>query len=235
MMTQISNQEKFQTDLGKSLSSFDKSVRAEFQHFIDNIEQDITEHLRRVQNAGMSELSVFQPFNPQVIILRNGQRISFQEWQKQNGLKDDRFSRYFSFSDRKLNRRDFQLSELLFPIVDEFRKRVKKPVRINSAYRSQEEQDDLRKRGFRAAKYSPHVQGMALDIDTVSKAETYAHVRILEQISKELDIKIRIGFRKYLKDGNTFIHFDVCPEYFAQGKPFHHLKHSEAWERQARW
>ena len=234
-MTQISNQEKIRADLEKNLSSFETTIYADIQHLKDNVEQSIAEYLHGVQNAGVSELTAYQPFVPQAIILKNGQRISFREWQKQNGLKDDRFSKYFSFLDRKLNRRDFQLSELLFPIVDEFRKRVKKPVRINSGYRSQEEQDDLRKRGHRAAKFSPHVQGMALDIDTISKTETYTHVRILEQISKELDIKIRIGFRKYLKDGNTFIHFDVCPEYFAQGKPFHHLKHSEAWERQARW
>ena len=216
----------------------DLSIQSAFRDYQKKVNQAGHELYGQISKEinDMPEVeSEIQPFAPQVIILRNGQRMPFSEWQKKHGISADKFSQYFSFRDKKLDRPDFQLSELLFPIIDEFRKQVRKPVFINSAYRSQAEQDNLIAKGHRAVKNSPHTQGMAIDIDTLTPAETYRHVRILEAVAKKLDIKIRIGFRKYLKDGNTFIHFDVAPEYFAKGKPFHHINHAEAWERQARW
>jgi hypothetical protein len=60
-------------------------------------------------------------------------------------------------------------------------------------------------------------------------------VRILKEVANKLKITIRIGNEEYLEKGQTFIHFDVAPEFYAPGKPWNKFPHPAAWEKKTTW
>jgi len=176
------------------------------------------------------------------VVLKDGTETSLVNWQKLYGLPvgSNKVGIHFSLDDNKL-REDLKeygalvVNEQLIRVLDAFRDKLGVPVNINSFNRSREKQVSLVKAGYRAAVFSPHEAKMAADVDTTSKEQTLQWVRILKEVSLEVGIKVRIGFMDYLNNGQSFIHIDVCPEYFAPGKPFNKKTHPSAWEQVITW
>lgn len=124
----------------------------------------------------------------------------------------------------------------LFEVIQKYRDLKGLAVSINALNRSREKQEQLIADGFRAAKVSPHEYFLAADIDTISWEDTQASVKLLRQAAKEVGYKIRLGWKDYWnKDKSTFIHVDVCPEYFANGKVWYGKKHPIQWESAIEW
>ena len=171
-----------------------------------------------------------------MIIMVDGSLIPLSEYQKENGLKEDQLSVNFGKGDTALWREPFTYSVLLISLIQQFRERKGKPVRINSGFRSHKKQESLIKEGYRAASYSVHEEGLAFDIDTHSYEETISDVDLLMLVAKEMGIKIRIGYMEYwFEKKQTFFHVDVAPMYYAKGKPWHSKRHHPAWEYQQTW
>lgn len=167
-----------------------------------------------------------------IIILLNGTKVSLSEFQSLYGIKSDQVGRYFGMNEFP---NPFIMAEPVIRLADLVRGFMGKPLHLNSSYRSQRKQDELRKSEFRAAFYSPHVKGMAFDIDTTSEAETYALVAALEYCADLLGYKIRLGFKDYLLDGHTFVHVDVTPMYYGKGKIYNRTDHPFQWETERKW
>lgn len=177
-----------------------------------------------------------------VVVTKLGKEITLKEWQKLYQLPENStmIGKHFSTTERIIARdiADYGrivVNEQLMRVLDRFREKIKKPVNINSFNRDENKQAALTEQGLRTATHSPHVVFMAVDIDTTSALETREYVRILEGVGKELGIKIRLGYDDYLNNGQTFIHLDVCPEYFSKGKPFHYRPHPIQWESEIKW
>ena len=153
------------------------------------------------------------------IITAKGEILDLAIWQKSKGYEPTQLGKYFSTNEEKLSG-DFILHEHLFTILDKLREYAKKPIRINSAYRTAAQQKELQKNNEGAVNNSPHVWGLAIDIDTRSNKETENYVKILLIIAKELGLQIRLGFTQYqnMTPAKTFIHLDVTPEMFGKGK-----------------
>lgn len=166
------------------------------------------------------------------IILKTGEVVPLYQWQRLRRLQPGKMSKNFSVSEFP---EAFEISEILIDLLQAYRDERKKPVHLNSTYRTKSKQDELRRKGYRAARYSPHVVGMGADIDTYSERDTREGVRALKKISRRLKIEIRLGYVKYLNDGNTFIHVDVCPEYYGRNKIFHDVPHPLVWETKREW
>lgn len=179
---------------------------------------------------------------PITIITRAGDEISLEQWQKLYGLEvgSSQIGKHFSATEPRFAR-DIQtfgklvVNELLMIVLDEFRTRRGFAVNINSFNRTAAYQAELKEKGFRTATFSPHEALMAADIDTTTADQTRSEAGLLQLIGMELGIRIRVGYEDYLKAGQTFIHVDVCPEYFGAGKPFHHQPHPKAWEQVLTW
>ncbi|HEY3403890.1 MAG TPA: hypothetical protein VGK59_10915 [Ohtaekwangia sp.] len=181
---------------------------------------------------------------PVKIITLSGTEVALEEWQDLYGggqLKGtDKFGLYFSATEQRFAK-DIQeygqliVNEALIRVLDHFRHTLKLPVTINSFNRDENKQKSLAEAGYRTATHSPHVVKMAADIDTSSPEETRSRVRILQRCAQELGFKVRIGYEQYLTEGSTFIHVDVCPEFYAPGKPFHNKPHPAVWEKQTVW
>jgi len=174
--------------------------------------------------------------------LRDGTQLNLAAWQKHYGLPvdSDKIGRHFSISEHRFDE-DIKLfgalvvNEPLMQVMDATREALDRPLKINSFNRSQAKQDALKAAGFKTAKTSPHVALMAADIDTTTPAQTREMVKVIQQVSALLGIKVRLGFEQYLKAGQTFVHLDVCPEYFAPGKPFAGVDHPLVWELVITW
>jgi len=175
-------------------------------------------------------------------ISKSGHEMTLKEWQKFYGLPENsqKIGKYFSTTERKFAQDIAEfgglvVNELLMKVLDRFREKLKKPVNINSFNRSAAKQAELTAAGFRTAKFSPHEVFMAADIDTDSPIESRTYANMIKGIANELGIKIRVGVEDYIKAGQTFIHVDVCPEYYAKGKPFHSKPHPLQWESAITW
>jgi hypothetical protein len=155
--------------------------------------------------------------------------------------------------------------ELVMRVLDAYREAMNQPVPVNSFNRSKAKQVELTAHGYRTATFSPHevhkendkfLHGAtAVDADTpgiddlkknrpdVSRDELWKvavkinreSVRILKEVANKLKIIIRIGNEEYLEKGQTFIHFDVAPEFYAPGKPWNKFPHPAAWEKKTTW
>lgn len=200
--------------------------------------------------------------NKVVVITEGGFEISLEQWQKQYGLEigSDKIGKYFSLTEKRF-RKDIELfgklvvNALLIRVMDAYRVAINKSVTVNAFNRNKEYQSILTAKGFRTAKFSPHEVYLAVDIDTPGVDDLRKlypkltddklwdmaveinrdRTKILIECAKKLNIKIRIGNESYLKDGSTFLHVDVCPEYYAKGKPYHIQHHPKVWEVEARW
>ena len=190
-----------------------------------------------------------------IVITREGKQISLTEWQKLYNLTpgSHRIGEFFWLQEDRF-KKDIEMygelivNEMLIRFLDGLRKASNHPINLNAFNRSEQHQQNLKAKGFRAAEVSPHVVrrvktanevlihgAVAGDVDTLSKDDTYALVKTAKEVSSILKIKVRMGYEDYLKDGSTFVHFDTCPEYYAPGKPWHHLPHPAAWEKVITW
>lgn len=166
-----------------------------------------------------------------------GTYITLEQWQQQYGLEvgSDQIGKHFKYSEGKFKQdledyNELIICEPLMMVMDEIRTLSKKPFIVNSFNRNEAKQEQLKASGFRAATTSPHVAKMACDMDTVSNSDTLAMVPLIQHAAENKNVKVRIGYRDYMRAGQTFIHFDVCPEYYGKGKPFNHLPHPAVWE-----
>jgi hypothetical protein len=176
------------------------------------------------------------------VILRDGREVRLSDWQSLYGLApySNNIGKFFSIREYRFQKdiEDFGelvVNELLMRVLDGFREAVEEPVRLNSFNRNEEKQMKLKEQGFKTATYSPHVVKLAADIETKDEKQTREWVKVLKQVGDILQIKIRIGSEQYLKAGQTFIHVDVCPEYYSKGKPWSHFPHPAAWENKTTW
>lgn len=165
----------------------------------------------------------------------DGQIISLDDYQKMRNLADDQIGEYFSYKEPVFIRdlQDYGELEVNMPlmiVLDEYRRRKGSYVNLNSFNRNQAKQDQLAISGFKTALFSPHVKKLAADADTHTEQATRNDAAIILQVSKDLDIPCRIGYEAYLRNGQTFIHVDVCPLYYAKGGVWHQNEHPPAWE-----
>ncbi len=192
------------------------------------------------------------------IVDRQGIVISLEEWQKRYGLQigSTKVGKYFSYTEERF-RNDIRLygevyvNELLIRVLDQWRMDLGYSSTLNALNRNDEKQKSLTAKGFRTAVFSPHVVikkegvyrhgGFAADKDTNTHAQTNSEVSILKESAKKVDIKVRIGYKDYqlptklAPQGQTFIHVDVGPEYYAPGKPFNKFLHPVQWEKELVW
>lgn len=175
-----------------------------------------------------------------IVITKDGTPTTLAKWQADYGLKPDQIGKYFSLSEARFKQDmdeygEIVVNELLMRVLDAFREEIKRPISINSFNRTEDHQKALKARGFRAATYSPHVVKMAADIDTHTAQQSKEYASVMQRVSVKIGIKVRVGVDDYIKAGQTFIHVDVCPEYYAPGKPFHGDKHPVQWEKPITW
>ena len=170
------------------------------------------------------------------IITKQGEFIPLNQWQALYGLEvgSNKIGRHFSIGEAAIHDGG-KISELVIRVLDRYRELKGKAVIINSLDRTQAKQEELTAAGYRTATFSPHVVGMAADIDTLTEQDTYDQVSVIVKAAKLEGIKIRLGYHQYLADGNTFIHIDVCPEYYASTKPFYMHSHPKPWENTIVW
>jgi len=148
---------------------------------------------------------------------------------------EPKIGKYFSISEDRFQKDialygEVVLCEPLFKVLNRYREIKGKPVILNSLNRDRKKQQELIKAGFRAAQVSPHEYFLAADCDTDSVAETLSNVPMVRQAAKEVGVKVRIGYSEYIKAGQSFIHIDVCPEYFGKGGVWKDHPHPKSWE-----
>jgi len=98
-------------------------------------------------------------------------------------------------------------------IFDQAREYYGRPLKINSGRRSQKYQDLLTKKGYRTAKYSPHVLGAALDVDVPDDMTDVDLAKLLRDSAAALSYRVpRIGYLQYRGDqgSSSFVHFDCA-------------------------
>ncbi len=161
------------------------------------------------------------------IIKKDGSIVPLQFWQAEKGLAPNKVGKFFSVSE--LPDQEFVLHEGLFEVLDAFRAKIGKSVTLNSTYRSADYQKKLAKSNSNAVAYSPHTVGLAVDIDTVSQAESIEHSKILREIARNLGYKCRTIWRSYAKKGQSFIHFDLCPTMFGTNGVWQKLDCAASW------
>lgn len=166
----------------------------------------------------------------QQIISGTGELLDLKTWQQFRGLKGDKLSTNFSASEFDCEG-ELMLSEVLIDFLQVVRTKWGKPIKINSGYRSAEKQKQLKAQGYKAATFSPHTKGMAVDLDTTSKSETNQLAQLVLNTAKQLKIPVRVGYLQYLGIGQTFVHVDICPYYYAKGKPFYEKCPAPAWQK----
>lgn len=178
-----------------------------------------------------------------IVIQYDGTEITLKEWQKLYGLEigSDQIGKYFSLNGDPRLLRDVleygkvKVAEPLILFLDLLRKELAKPLVITSFNRSHAKQLQLRKAGYKTAKYSPHEVCLAADIDCKTEAETRLFALTAKKVAEKACLKVRVGSEQYIKNGQTFIHVDVCPEYFGSGKPWAGKQHPFQWEEVNNW
>ena len=183
------------------------------------------------------------PHHTKVFILKpDGTLLPLAVWQKKQGYEigSARIARHFWFTESKFmddlaSYGKLIVCELLMQVADKYRDMKGAPIKVNSFNRSREKQLALIEAGFKAAAVSPHEFYLAMDADTDTEHETRLNAAMIKEAAKQLGIKVRIGFEQYLKDNSTFVHFDVCPEYFGVGKVWHNKPHPQQWTTENQW
>jgi len=117
------------------------------------------------------------------------------------------------YRDQRVAPADQKILEETLVLYDRIRGLHGGPLLINSGRRSAEKQEELRKAGYRAAKFSPHVWGCALDVRVPEgKTDEYL-VALLFGGAQLLGYDMpRVGWRNYRngKSSSTFVHFDFA-------------------------
>lgn len=178
-----------------------------------------------------------------VVLTANDKYISLEEWQKEYGLEvgSTQIGRNFSYTERKfaLDLKEYGMLVVCAPlmkVMDAYREAANEAVNVNAYNRNEAKQQALIDSGNRgAASTSPHVYKLAVDADTRDAEHTKKNVPILKQAARALGIPIRVGWKSYAAEGKSFIHFDVCPLYYAPGRPRHNEPHPPVWEIENEW
>jgi hypothetical protein len=176
------------------------------------------------------------------VLMPDGNEVVLSQWQRENGYEvgSARIAKHFWFTESKFMQ-DIQdygrlvVCEPLMKVADKYRDLKAASIKVNSFNRNHAKQQSLLAGGYKAAQVSPHEYFLAMDVDTDTEHETRLNAAMIREAAKQLGIKVRIGFEQYLKNNQTFIHIDVCPEYFAAGGPWNHLKHPPQWESEIQW
>lgn len=167
------------------------------------------------------------------ILTSSGEKITLEQWQDNMDIPPLNVAHYIRTHEIK---QPFLLAEPLLQLFDLVREKWGKPLIINSAFRTREKQLQLIADGYRAAKNSPHEQGMAFDIDTKTYDESKKLASLIQEIARENGFAVRVGYKEYWETKKqTFVHMDICPMYFAKGKVFNHVKHPPQWENTLVW
>jgi len=183
------------------------------------------------------------PHHTKVFILKpDGSEVPLATWQDEVGYEvgSARIARHFWFTEPKFmdDLSDYGklvVCEPLMKIADRYRDIKAAPVKVNSFNRSRAKQESLITQGFKAASISPHEYFLAIDVDTDTEEESRLNAAMIRVASKALGIKVRIGYEEYFAKKQTFVHFDVCPEYFGVGKVWHSKPHPKQWETENQW
>jgi hypothetical protein len=177
-----------------------------------------------------------------IIVTRDDKHITLKEWQEQYGLPvgSEQIGKYFSLNEPKFKQdlRDYgklYVNALLVQVMDAVREAWGKPLKVNSFNRNDAKQAALRAEGLRAATTSPHVVYLAVDLDTTSVADSRKLAKLIQAEGKKLKIVVRVGVEDYVKAGQTFVHFDVCPEYYGKSGTRYKHPHPRAWEAASVW
>lgn len=172
------------------------------------------------------------------ILKKDGSVIELRKWQYEVYpalTASNKVSPHLSIKELSFQN-EFEMSELTIDVFEIIREKWGNPLAINAAWRTKEHQADLRKRGYRAAMISPHEYGYALDLDTTSPAETMQLLKVIRAVKNYYCPFIRIGWEDYLKDGNTFIHFDIAPFYHRpEGIFYDTKKYPVQWQTAGEW
>lgn len=192
--------------------------------------------LARKYQATIEALQENTPEPQRFILTTGGEIISLAEWQKEYDLSFNNVGKYFTLDEEKLQG-SFLLAEPLIRLLDDFRKTLDKPVSLTSAFRTVEKQRSLIAGGNKGAvSVSPHCGGFAADIACKSSSDVYKKVETLQKLGIAQKLELRIGFKQYLSKGSTFVHVDVCAEYFGTNKPFEFLKTAfPFWDKKGTW
>ncbi len=181
-------------------------------------------------------------YNKVKVRLKEGNMINLEAWQTAYGLPigSAKIGKYFSLNEPRFRQDIEQFGELivdeqLMRLLDGIREARGKATRLNSFNRNEKYQLELKERGFKAATFSPHVVKMGADIDTDDAEETRVLAMLVRQVGKKLGIECRIGWKTYVDRGSSFVHVDVCPEYYGYQKPFNHHDHPNVWELENEW
>ena len=181
-------------------------------------------------------------YNKVLVLTHEDLFISLNDWQYGYGLNvgSAEIGHHYKFTEPKFAENIARYGKLivcgpLMKVLDRYRELIEEPNNINSFNRDDKKQEELNLAGMRTAKFSPHVVKMAADCDTYSEEDTKIKVKKMIQAGIESDIKIRVGFQQYLDAGQTFIHVDVCPMYYAKGMPRHNEPHPKVWEEIITW
>lgn len=111
---------------------------------------------------------------------------------------------------------------LLQGIIDLFelgREKAGVPIEIGAGYRTFNHQKELRRRGLRASKISPHEHGTAFDLSIRNIVGTSlcmkctALIHFFSEAANELGLReyVRFGFKEY---ECGFVHVDIVPLLF---------------------
>tara|TARA_R100000353_G_scaffold118242_1_gene84267 strand:- start:373 stop:741 length:369 start_codon:yes stop_codon:yes gene_type:complete len=98
-----------------------------------------------------------------------------------------------------------KMNPKILEMLDLAREKYDKPIKITSGFRTQEYNEDLKARGYKASPNSSHLKGLAVDIHCNNSKDRFELV----------DILLDVGFNR-IGIANTFIHVDID-----QDKPSH--------------
>lgn len=110
-------------------------------------------------------------------------------------------SKYFKikeFDSPDLPGSGINMNSELISLLDQLREKMGQPIKITSGFRTQEYNEDLKSRGYKASTRSEHLQGTAVDISTPSQEYEF----------KLIKHAIELGFTRIGK-GGTFVHLDI--------------------------
>lgn len=94
-----------------------------------------------------------------------------------------------------------KMSSEFLELLDEAREIAEIPFKINSGFRTPAHHDSLTKRGYKTAKNSPHLKGLAADISVTNSRNRWVVLNSL----------LLVGFTRF-GIANTFIHVDLDTE-----------------------
>lgn len=112
-----------------------------------------------------------------------------------------KYFRYHEFDSPDVQGSGQLMDKAFLDMLDFAREIYGKPMEITSGFRTEEYNQDLKKRGYKASEKSSHLKGLAVDIACTTSADRWDMV----------DSLIKAGFNR-LGIADTFIHVDCDPD-----------------------